>query len=356
MPAMRKSEGRLGRCDREVVTVMTVTIGASAATPPAPGGETGGPAGQGTPPTDGRSPIPFGVMADAFISGEVVPFLGAGASAIYRPGGTDWGEGENFLPFGYELAEHLARAVAYPDERSNRNLPLVASYFEHVASDRRRLNQRLRRVFASRGEPGSVHRLLAGIDQPLLIITTNYDDLMERAFGDRPFVLIVDRGEGNRIWVRRGDGAFAPAPINDARKWPELRRELPVVYKLHGSTNPAAEGEDSFLITEQDYVDFLGRAKKCVPAYFMDRMAEASFLFLGYSLADWNVRVLLRKLRQQPREAGPLRSWAVTRNAGPADEAIWRAHGINMYDADLKWFVRILAKELRIDLGLRDDL
>ncbi len=205
------------------------------------------------------------------------------------------------------------------------------------------------------GKPGGVHRLLARIEKPLLIVTTNYDDLMERAFGNRPFTLIVDRGEGNRIWVRRDDGGFDPAPINDARKWPELRREQSIIYKLHGSVHATDESGDSFLITEQDYVDFLGRAKRCVPTYFMDRMAEASFLFLGYSLVDWNVRVLLRKLRQQPKEAGALRSWAISRKPGPAEKEIWRAHGVNMYDADLKQFVRRLAEELKFPPEEFDD-
>lgn len=207
------------------------------------------------------------------------------------------------------------------------------------------MNQRLRRAFVTRCKPGGLHRLLARIENSLLIVTTNYDDLMERAFGERLFILIVDRGEGNRIWMRRDDGSFAPIPINDARKWPELRRELPIIYKLHGSADPNDESSDSFLITEQDYVDFLGRAKKCVPTYFMDRMAEASFLFLGYSLVDWNVRVLLRKLRQRPKDA-VTRSWAISRQPGPAEKEIWRAHGVNMYDTDLKEFVRRLANEL----------
>ena len=60
----------------------------------------------------------------------------------------------------------------------------------------------LRETFCREFRPGTIHRLLARIEQPLLIVTTNYDDLIERAFDKRPFHLVVDRGDRSRVWSR----------------------------------------------------------------------------------------------------------------------------------------------------------
>src|SRR5262245_7341663 len=144
---------------------------------------------------------PYGIIAQALRVGEVVPFLGAGASAVYRPEDDQdgWDAGKSYLPFGSELARLLATDAQFPDLVSASNLALVASYVEHVAGDRGILNGTLRRAFDRDRTPGEIHRLLAQIDRPLLIVTTNYDDLIEQAFGNKPYYLVVDRGDRTRV-------------------------------------------------------------------------------------------------------------------------------------------------------------
>lgn len=294
---------------------------------------------------------PYGIIANALLAGNVVPFLGAGASAIYRPNDkAKWDQGKDFLPFGPELARKLARDAAYPeDPDAVSDLALVASYYEHVEGDRPKLNLALRQVFSREYRPGTIHTLLARVDQPLLMVTTNYDDLIERAFMDRAYHLVIDRGDKNRVWVVRDDG-LEPVKSSELRK-ALLPDDRPVIYKLHGTVDKDDAKNDSFLITEQDYVDFLGRAQTCVPTYLANRMSDSSFLFLGYSLTDWNVRVMLRKLRRPGKaQDNRLRSWAVNRNPAPAERKIWEAHKVNIYDLDLKAFVRGLAQALAIDL------
>ena len=298
---------------------------------------------------------PYGVISQALSSGRVVPFLGAGASAVYRPQEVEgWEQDMNFLPFGSELARTLARATAFPDDPDEiSNLALVASYYEHVQGDRSLLNGALRQAFSGSYRPGAIHALLARVEQPLLIVTTNYDDLIERAFGDRSFHLVVDRGDKNRVWIGKENG-LEPIKTSDLRR--ELMPEgLPIVYKLHGTLDRDRAENDSFLITEQDYVNFLGRAKTCVPPYLAEQMSQASFLFLGYSLTDWNVRVMLSKLRQPTKSGDPPRSWAIHKNPGSAERKIWEAHKVNIYDFDLKLFARELADDLGLELELDPD-
>lgn len=291
---------------------------------------------------------PYGIIAQALRVGEVVPFLGAGASAVYRPDDDQWDTNKTYLPFGGELASRkLAVDANFPDANLAADLALVASYYEHVEGDRPSLDLALRETFCRDFEPGTIHSLLARIDQPLLIVTTNYDDLIERAFGNRPYHLVVDRGDKSRVWVA-ATGGCEPVKTTDLRK-ALLPEDRPIIYKLHGSVDRDEPTSDSFVITEQDYVDFLGRAQTWVPPYLATRMAKSRFLFLGYSLLDWNVRVMLRKLRQPLRaQDDRLRSWAINKDPGAAERKIWEAHKVNIYDLDIRVFVDELARAVGI--------
>jgi len=324
---------------------------------------------------------PYGVIRGALKAGSVVAFLGSAASAVYRPSGeTSWKLGKPFLPFGAELAEDLATDAGFPADENVENarlelmeaikrgdqdlvnrvtsaldkllkalkksdLPLVASYYNYVAG-KDSLNARLRDVFIAECRPGKLHRLLASIEKPLLIVTTNYDDMMERAFRarGRPFHIVVDRGEEGIVWFRNSDGKEGNVMSNKLGE--ELSaHEHPIVYKLHGCLDRESQENDHFLISEEHYVEFLGRGTPWVPAYLWNRMEGKSFLFLGYSLSDWNIRVLLRKLRDAIAQDIP--SWAITRNPGAADEEIWENnHHILMYDCDLLQFADRLAQTM----------
>ena len=87
----------------------------------------------------------------------------------------------------------------------------------------------------------------------------------------------------------------------------------PVIFKMHGSIDKSNTGNDSYLITEEDYIDFLGRpGGSYVPPYLSGLMQGKDFLLLGYSLEGWNVRVILRKLMKAAK-SGEVRFWAIVR-------------------------------------------
>ena len=65
------------------------------------------------------------------------------------------------------------------------------------------------------------------------------------------------------------------------------------------------------MITEDHYIDYLARenAARLIPAYLMARMRTSHFLFLGYGMRDWNLRVILRSIwAEQTRR---FTSWAI---------------------------------------------
>jgi hypothetical protein len=54
---------------------------------------------------------PFGPIADGLKDGQVIPFFGAAASAVYRPPTEQWEPGKPFMPFASELASTLVDAA-----------------------------------------------------------------------------------------------------------------------------------------------------------------------------------------------------------------------------------------------------
>src|SRR5436305_5306804 len=149
-------------------------------------------------------------------AGKLIPFLGAGAWLCSRPvmeGGKDvrWTEGDGFLPSGPELADWLAKQCSFP-ELSDADFSKIASYYE-IRARRKLLVQELRGIFGREYRHGSIHDFLAAAPVPLLIVTTNYDDLIERAFQarERPYHLVTcsDREEwaGSVLWWEAGAAA-----------------------------------------------------------------------------------------------------------------------------------------------------
>jgi hypothetical protein len=128
-------------------------------------------------------------VARRMLQGKVVPFLGAGVNMAGRPGDTSWQIGR-YLPTGSELAEHLAGAFDYPTGDLLEDL-LRVSQFIHIMVGSGPLYDELHQLFDADYPPNSLHALLArfprlvreqAAQQYQLIITTNYDDALERAF------------------------------------------------------------------------------------------------------------------------------------------------------------------------------
>ena len=112
---------------------------------------------------------------------------------------------------------------------------------------------------------------------------------------------------------------------------------------MHGSIcRYKLEPDLQFVITEEDYVSFLGRvlALLAISALFMTRR----FLFLGYSLRDWNFRVMLSHHLQ---DAGKLKkSWAIQSKPNTIETKLWEKKNVEIFDMDLLDFSRQLSEEL----------
>jgi NAD-dependent SIR2 family protein deacetylase len=316
---------------------------------------------------------PYGSIARALRKGRVVPFLGAGVSrsVAQTPGG---GNAEG-LPSGAQLSRALAKLVNFPAEHEHEldDLARVASYY--VETDgRRSLRELLHETFNHDYVPGRIHEYLAGIERPLLIVTTNYDDLTERAFmaKGRPYDLVVhptDRPDmaGAVLWWKHGEKEPTAETPNRLPMTDRLRTTA-VIYKMHGTivrswyrgeTPPDEEDEqpyrdDSYVITEEDYIDFLHRMTQqaAVPMQFMSYFSTRQFLFLGYGLRDWNLRVVLKNLNavlklqaeNNRMDENEDRSWAIQYNPSLLERRLWERRNVDIYNLDINVFVDELIK------------
>lgn len=291
---------------------------------------------------------PFPQIREELEVGRVIPFLGAGASLGSRdPAEEPWEhERGETLPTAHELAVHLARKASFPDDEPL-DLPKVAQYFEVVAAGREPLNRTLRSIFDHDFPPTALHRYLAGIPSPLLVITTNYDDLIERAFAEKAHDLVVqttDPAAGERLlWRAHSSADFK---VIQANRLDIDLDAVSVVYKIHGAVARNANHRDQFVITEDDYIDFLTQMTKrrAIPAIFAEPFQTRPFLFLGYGLNDWNLRVVLNRVSQNLRKRTSIRSWAIQKSPSPLERRFWQERGVEVYDMPIEDFVAQLAE------------
>ena len=219
-------------------------------------------------------------LVDSVLAGTCTPFLGAGVA---------WPH----LPSGRALAQELAERFDYPLD-DPWNLPRVAQYLATVhqpAFAKRRVQERLQQgqeaYLAEHGTAPENHRRLALLHLPVYI-TTNYDNLLERAMDGIGRTPVVETAR----WSDR--------LLEDLGPYPEHKPtpDAPVLFHLHGDLRDAA----SLLLTEDDYIDFtvslaLRPTERSLLWHPIRRaLSTTSLLFVGYSLADWNFRVLMRYL------------------------------------------------------------
>lgn len=281
---------------------------------------------------------PYGYIHDQLMLGKVVPFLGAGAPLFGRnPKLTPWAQKQggkeviSYLPTAGELADYLATKTAL-DADEKGELTKMAQYYEAVAGTAP-LRRRLCEIFSHQQPPTPLHDYLAAVPAPLLIVTTNYDDLMERAYQalGKPCDVVVHVTDKERVlWWPHGSAAPQEMPADELLI--DLD-EVSVVYKMHGAIDRRPNQVGHYVITEDDYIEFLTRMTRdsVIPPIFADPFQSRPFLFLGYGLHDWNLRVILNRI-QEFRGRPKFRSWAIETLSKPLERKLWESRGVDVYD------------------------
>jgi SIR2-like domain len=223
-------------------------------------------------------------IADAIQKRQCILFLGAAVHAP-PPDGSDFVYPEAVRPpLGSALSLSLAQKCGldgrFPHE-DPKDLQRVALFYE-IDRTRRQLVEAIREAVHVGKKPSPMLRALADLDFPR-VVTTNYDQLFEsalRSVGKDPRVSVYTKHR------------------EPTRDFPNPTSESPIVFKIHGDI----DHEDSIVVTDEDYIRFLLRMGDKdpydpVPLKLKADLTEWTTLFVGYSLLDYNLRVLFQALR-----------------------------------------------------------
>jgi DNA-binding SARP family transcriptional activator len=281
-------------------------------------------------------------VVETMLAGRLVPVFGADVA---------------------ELTARLAERFEYPTNGDT--LPRVAQYVA-VMKGSGPLYDELHALLEVDLPPTPVHRFFAALPPLLrergvlhqLLVTTSYDLALERAFLDAGeefdvvSYLAAGRNRGKFCHVAPdGTGTLIEVPNMYATELSLERRTI--ILKLHGQVGRTSDDREweSFVVTEDDYIEYLAQSEvaSVVPVALGARLRRSHFLFLGYTMADWNLRLLLHRLwGDQPLS---YRSWAVQPEPMPIEREFWRRRDVDVLEIPLERYVDSLARHIGLELS-----
>jgi hypothetical protein len=299
---------------------------------------------------------------------DLVVFLGSGANS--DEAAEPWQEGCGRLPDDRDLARYIAARAELRDPppelaqvaQRARAMHGETAVFEWLVDG---LTMR------DDATPSPVHELLAGLPghfrslglEPRyqMIVTTKYDGALEKAFRDAN----EDFDVAVYVASRTGPaGAFVHVPwdglpriIDQPNQYPptdkaelgfpiiaatrRLRRTVIVRFSRTVDDTMGPDWEDNCVITEDDYIDFLsGRpVGEVVPAQLLSKLKKANYLFLGYTIIPWRLRVFLHRVWGGSKLGGG-KHWAVEPEPDQFEKDMWDDAGVTLFQESLAGYLR----------------
>ncbi|MDA0159798.1 TIR domain-containing protein [Solirubrobacter ginsenosidimutans] len=313
-----------------------------------------------TPPSPAAPPATNGASADPSVR-RAAQYLASGSLVIVLGSRSNHADGNGGAPVDDdELARRIAEELGV--DVGDRGLAWVSQQFA-LTDGRLELVQQVTRMIDADARPTSVHQALAHLAHVLgergggglMILNANYDRALERAFDAvrEPYDLAVFDGQhGGRFvhvpWWSEGEperrridvpNEYVNLPVDE-----HGRLEHTVIVKLHGgATDPCPpEDRDNYVITEDDHIGYLSRGpmESLVPLQILRKMRESHFLFLGYPVGDWAMRVLLQRLWGEQRLQ--MKSWAVDPDLSAGEPELWGQLGIAVVAKPLPAYAQAL--------------
>jgi hypothetical protein len=206
--------------------------------------------------------------------------------------------------------------------------------------------------------PAATHRFFAALPPLLrerglphqLLVTTSYDLALEQALlaaGEEfDIVSYVASGRDRGRFCHRdptGQTRVIELPNTYANELSLERRT--VVLKLHGGLDEGEAHEQArFVVTEDDYIGYLARGDVggAIPVALAAKLRRSHFLFLGYGMREWGLRLVLDRICGG--EPSAYRSWAVVPEARPLERQFWRARDVDLLEERLDDYVEALGQ------------
>ncbi len=295
----------------------------------------------------------YDAMTQLLKRGDIIPCLGpyvAEPTAHIHP------------PTGTALAQRLAASAGFSDHTEA--LPLIAQKLQMIAG-RGILYDNLRDIYQPAFNiysPALIHRFLARLPHPLLILSTTYDTLIEDAFDDvgKDYVIVahllhadnLDRGKVVVQYSDRKDAIEKHLPqdlVIDLAKWS-------IIYKLHGTFglyDPAIDEDlDSIVVTEEDYLTLVKRLdhpQSTIPNHIARQFKKRMFLFLGYQVREWHDRAMADVI-QDKGNFRRIQPYVIHDHTTEFERLYWESKRVRLLETDVHTFIRELADTIGIDV------
>jgi hypothetical protein len=169
------------------------------------------------------------------------------------------------------VARYLANAVGYPAQRRI-DLDAVSQFYALIEGQDA-LRNKLHSIFDADFAPTALHRLLAILTGSLrakgytfskgypLIVTTSFDDCLERAFREagEEFDLLTyvgaDWNRPQRFVHQLPNGEIRP--VEEPNRYMDVSLEKRcAILKVYGAVDRRDVSEDSYVVAEDNYIDF----------------------------------------------------------------------------------------------------
>ena len=202
----------------------------------------------------------YGELVEAVAARRCILFAGAGLSMAVG------------LPSWSQLIDHMRAELGLPADVTDADYQTLAEYYRLEKGSIGALRSWMDRTWSVSEEKvaqSRIHDLIVRLDFPILY-TTNYDNNLEVAYrlSGKSFAKIVNA----RDLSRAEDGCTQ-------------------IIKFHGDF----EEDSSLVLAETDYFDRLNFDSPLDVKFRADALGR-TVLFIGYSMSDMNIRLLLHKL------------------------------------------------------------
>jgi hypothetical protein len=276
------------------------------------------------------------IFTERLLNGDIIPFIGSDIHLLSEPP----------IISPDELSQKMSERLCY--EASSISLPKICNYYQ-MENGRAALLSTIQQIICTGIQANPVFQLLSEIKEPLLIISSLYDDELEKVFdnNNKPYVLISHHlrtsfDDSGKILIKDckdADPTSLPCTKEALSGYNFLKEGKSVIYKIQGGYNLSAKNQPApLIISEQDFFNFLKLIENMLPDYLVSRFTNKSLLFLGYNLQNWHERLIATTILEK-KERLPF-SYVIRTNADKYEKILWDCYNVRMRETGLIDFIR----------------
>ncbi len=278
---------------------------------------------------------PLDAIAEAFDSGNAIPYLGPGVLSFEKEG--------RHLPDSHKaLVRDLTSKSSVPHKVRN-NLGAAAQFIENF-KHRSTVTAAMTEAFSADAQPTSLHTLLMSLPALPLVVHAWYDDLPQKALRLRSswgMVQGVSQSEhfGDWVYYYNSDGTYAG--VESDRGYDNWKTLL---YQPHGSIWPA----HNYLVSDSDFVEVLTEIdiQTPIPGCVQEIRKGRHFLFLGCRFSTQLERLFAHQIIKR----SSAKHWAILPDDPTRNEARFLLeHNIERIPMNLDDFVTALSEKQHTD-------